>query len=65
MPLVNQAFDHFFAELDELFEAADVIVRQLIVVQSEQTQQGDVKVTDEVHVLNGLCANAIGCPNRG
>jgi hypothetical protein len=48
----DQILDDFAAELTELFEATGVVVRQLVVIETKQTQQRAIKIADVVNVLD-------------
>ena len=56
----DQFFDHLTAGLGQLLEAAAVEVRQLVVIQAEQMQQGDVQILDRMHHLHRGVADLIG-----
>src|SRR6056297_1607184 len=55
----DQLFDDFAAELAELFEAASVVIGQLVVVESEQSQQRDVEVANVMDVLHCLATDLV------
>lgn len=52
-PLGDQFTDHLSAELRQLFIATGMKIRQLVIVQSQQVQQGNVQIADRVHALDG------------
>ena len=61
----NEVFNHFAAELAELFVTAGVEVGELVVVEAEEVKQGDVKVSDGMGNLHGLGTDLIGGADNG
>ena len=56
----NQALDELAAELTELLEAAGVVVGQLVVIQSQKAQEGDVEIADVGFAFDGGHAEFVG-----
>ena len=60
----EQFLDHLTAGLGQLLEAATVEVCQLVVIQTEQMQQGDMQILDRMYHIHRGVADLIGCADH-
>ena len=58
-PSGHQFFDHLAAGLARLFEATFMEVGELVAVETEKVQEGDVEVTNVVDFFDGLAAEVV------
>ena len=59
----NEIFNHFAAELAELYVTAGVEVGELVVIQAKQVKQRNVQIANRMNDLGGFRANLVGGPH--